>query len=141
MKTYFSDRLVNITTGKMTVSGTTYPLEKILSYQVTEVREEKFAWKKFAKRMSMIGSGLVGCLFAGLLWLEIYDGQTFLYASGACIVAAAVAAYLTKPRRYPVKDYQLSLETASGRKSAIWSTNRAYVQSVANALGNALDRR
>jgi len=139
-KEYYSDAAVTITKGKMTVFQTTYPLEKILSYSIFDVREEKLWWKRIFTVTQLVGVSIGLCIVIFLDSINWTLQASFFLALG-CFAVGAVIAYLAVPYIYPIKGHQLRLETASGEKSAVFHKDRSYIEDIARSLGAALDER
>jgi len=141
VKLYHSDRLVIISKGTLTVGDTTYPLSGILSFRVSETGQRHQNWPLTRQ---MFARWLAGYAGAGLLIFIFLTSQSLAWLVGLILLAVACAFVTTKEgdyKDYKTDRYWLEIETTSGRQSVVSAPKRAYIETLASKLAQAIAER
>lgn len=116
-QTFFSSGNVTVTNSRLIVDGQTYAMSNITSVAAASEKPSR-VWP----------------IVLGLFALFMAPAQVWVVVIGL----AAVAVWLwvsQKPK------YWVSLSTSGGDKKAVWSHDRDWIQSVVQAVNNAIVSR
>lgn len=116
-QTFFSNGNVTVTNSRMIVDGHTYAMSNITSVAAASEVPSR-VWP----------------VVIGLFALFLAPTQLWLLVVG--LAAAAVWLWVSKKPKYWV-----SLSTSGGDKKAVWSHDREWIQSIVQAVNNAIVAR
>jgi hypothetical protein len=125
----YSDSDVSVTTTRIIVSGTTYPLRNITSVKMTETAGNSGC------AVALIIVGLISFSFAVL---SIVDGTgpvllALLFAGG---LLAGGMAWLRSVK----STFHVIIAGSSGEIRALSSLNRPYIETILGAINEAISR-
>jgi hypothetical protein len=120
METPFNDRGVSVTRNALSAAGQVFPLRDVLGVQVVTVPKNKL----LPRLISLIG--LIGAIVGGILRSP---------AGLVCGVMLIVVGWLT----WATQDitHRLMVQTATGEREALMSTDREFVERVSAAVNEA----
>lgn len=120
METPFNDRGVSVTRNALSAAGQVFPLREIVGVQVVTVQKNKIL------PLTISSLGLVGAIAGGILRSP---------AGLVCGAMLVVVGWLT----WATQDitHRLMVQTATGEREALMSTDREFVERVSAAVGEA----
>ncbi|CAH2781668.1 MAG: FIG00452798: hypothetical protein [uncultured Paraburkholderia sp.] len=120
METPFNDRGVSVSRNALSSAGQVFPLREIVSVETVTVRKNKV----LPITISLVG--LAGAIVGGLFHSP---------AGLVCGVMLIVVGWLT----WVTQDitHRLMVQTANGKREALMSTDREFVERVAAAVSEA----
>lgn len=120
METPFNDRGVSVTRNALSSAGQVFPLRDIVDVQVVTVQKNKI----LPRTISLLG--LVGAIVGGILHSPV---------GMVCGTMLVVVGWLT----WATQDvtHRLMVQTTNGVREALMSTDRAFVERVAEAVHEA----
>ncbi|MEZ0603490.1 DUF6232 family protein [Paraburkholderia sp. IW21] len=120
METPFNDRGVSVTRNALSSAGQVFPLRDIVDVQVVTVQKNKI----LPRTISLLG--LVGAIVGGILHSPV---------GMVCGTMLVVVGWLT----WATQDvtHRLMVQTTNGVREALMSTDREFVERVAEAVHEA----